>query len=236
MTMPPVAVLAGGLASRMLPLTQAVPKSLLLVAGEPFIFHQLRLLRRQGIGRVVLCIGHLGEQIHQQVGDGAALGLAVDYASDGATLLGTGGALRQALPLLGDRFWVLYGDSYLELELAPVLQCFEAAARPALMTVLRNDNLWGRSNAVYAAGLVSHYDKRAPLPAMHHIDYGLSLFRASAFANHPAGAAFDLASLQHDLAAAGALAGFEVTQRFHEVGSPAGLAALRAHLGGTDAG
>src|ERR1700693_3124601 len=112
----PVAILAGGLATRLRPVTEAIPKSLIEVAGEPFIAHQLRLLRREGIRRVVICVGHLGDMIRAFVDDGARFGLDVAYSFDGSMLLGTGGALRQALPLLEEPFYVLYGDSYLDID------------------------------------------------------------------------------------------------------------------------
>src|SRR5580658_3498417 len=116
----PVAILAGGLATRLRPLTDRVPKSLLKIAGRPFIFHQLELLKTQGVGRAVLCVGHLGEQIEAAVGDGRALDLEIEYSFDGSELLGTGGALKKALPLLGEEFFVLNGDSYLPCSLSQI--------------------------------------------------------------------------------------------------------------------
>jgi len=154
-----VAILAGGLATRLRPMTDRIPKSLLSIAGRPFIFHQLDLLRSQGVDRVVLCVGHLGDQIRAAVGDGRSLGLAIDYSFDGAELLGTGGALKQALPLLGDEFFVLNGDSYLPCSFAPIQSAYEAAQRPALMTVLRNDNRWDKSNVLIINGELIEYDK-----------------------------------------------------------------------------
>ena len=112
----PVAILAGGLATRLRPVTEDTPKALLDVAGKPFVVRQLEYLRQQGIVRVVLCVGYLGEQIRAVVGDGSALGLEVLYSWDGPQLLGTGGALRHALSALGEQFMVLYGDSYLPID------------------------------------------------------------------------------------------------------------------------
>src|SRR6266481_3446322 len=113
--MPPIAVIAGGLATRMGDRARTTPKSMLVVAGEPFIAHQLRLFRREGLERVVLCVAHLGDQIEDFVGDGAKFGLSVNYSPDGETLMGTGGAVKKALPLLGDEFFITYGDSYLDI-------------------------------------------------------------------------------------------------------------------------
>jgi NDP-sugar pyrophosphorylase family protein len=226
----PVAILAGGLASRMQPLTRSVPKALLQVAGRPFVLHQLELLRQQGIARVILCVGHLGAQIEARLGSEPLPGLHVEYSRDGSAPLGTGGALRQALPLLGPEFFVMYGDSYLQCSLAQVQCAFRAAGRPALMTVLRNEGRWGVSNARVEAGVLLEYDKRAPGVAMHHIDFGLSVCSASALADAPGGVPLDLGDVWQALARRGALAAYEVTGRFYEIGSPEGFRDTEAFL------
>jgi len=219
----PVAILAGGLATRMYPLTQRVPKSLLHIAGRPFILHQLELLRSQGLERVVLCIGNLGEQITTAVGDGRALGLKVDYSSDGPELLGTGGALKQALPLLEDAFFVLNGDSYLPCSFADTLSAYRRLQLPALMTVLRNDNRWDRSNVLFRDGELIEYDKKSRRPDMLHVDYGLSILSAKVFAQYGASKIIDLADICRKLSLTQQLAGLEVFERFYEIGSPQGL-------------
>jgi NDP-sugar pyrophosphorylase family protein len=226
----PIAILAGGLATRLRPITEKIPKSLVTVADEPFLAHQLRLLHSRGLRKVVLCVGYLGEMIQRDFGDGSAYAMELHYAFDGPTLLGTGGALRQALPLLGDEFFVLYGDSYLPIDYAAVLEAFHASGLPALMTVFRNEGAWDTSNVHFAEGRIIRYDKRERTPDMRHIDYGLNVFRASVFTDRPAGEPFDLADVQRDLVAKGALAGHEVFQRFYEAGSHSGLAELDAHL------
>ena len=227
--LPPVAILAGGLASRLGPIAARRPKSLVEVAGEPFIAHQLRQLAGEGVTKAVLCLGHFGDQIAAFVGDGGRFGLEVGYSFDGAAPLGTGGALRRALPQLGESFFVLYGDSFLPIAFAPVADAFRSAGRPALMTVLRNAGRWDRSNASFVQGLV-HYDKRAPRPEMEHIDYGLAVLNAAALDGWPEDRGFDLADVYHHLSLAGVLAGFEVFSRFYEIGSPAGLAETEAFL------
>lgn len=219
----PVAILAGGIATRMRPRTDSLPKALLPVAGEPFIAHQLARLRDQQITNVVLCVGHLGEQIRQFVGDGGRWQLHVSYSFDGPTLLGTGGALRRALPLLGDAFFVLYGDSYLRCDFASVARTFEESKRPGLMTVYRNDNALEPSNVRFEHGEVVQYDKQARSPVMRHVDYGLSVLSAAVVASYPEGERFDLSHIHQDLIAARQLAGFEVSERFFEIGSPEGL-------------
>ena len=226
----PVAILAGGLATRLRPLTDKIPKVLVTVAGKPFLVHQLELLRRQGITRVVLCLGHLGEMVREQFGDGSALGVRLDYSFDGPVLLGTGGALKQALPWLGEKFFVLYGDSYLPIEFPPVADCFERSGKLGLMTVYRNEGRYDTSNAVFADGEIKIYDKKMRLREMRHIDYGLSVFRAAALVESPAGVKFDLAELMQRLVARRQLAGFELLERFYEIGSPGGLAELETLL------
>ena len=131
----PVAILAGGLSTRLRPITENIPKALVDVAGKPFIARQLEYLRRQGITRVVLCLGHLGEQVEALVGDGAAFGLDVGYSWDGPRLLGTGGALKRALPLLGGQFFVFYGDSYLQIDFRAVERGFFASGKPGSSAV-----------------------------------------------------------------------------------------------------
>ncbi len=218
-----VAILAGGLATRLRPMTEAVPKSLLEVNGEPFAVHQLRLLKASGIRCVVLCVGHLGELIQRVIGDGVALGLQVDYSFDGPALLGTAGAIRNALPKLGDAFFVMYGDSYLPCDYAAIARKFESAGVLAMMTVLRNEGKWDTSNVEFEAGKILAYSKTNRTPRMRYIDYGLGVFRAEAFRDLPAGNACDLTELYADLLQRGQLAAFEVRERFYEIGSPAGL-------------
>ena len=219
----PVAILAGGIATRMRPHTDSLPKALLPVAGEPFIAHQLARLREQQITNVVLCVGHLGEQIREFVGDGNRWQIRVSYSFDRPTLLGTGGALRRALPLLGDAFFVLYGDSYLRCDFAAVAQTFATSNRAGLMTVYRNDNALEPSNVHFEHGEVVKYDKQSPSGFMRHIDYGLSVLSAQVLASYPEGERFDLSRVHQELITARQLAGFEVCERFFEIGSPAGL-------------
>lgn len=230
----PVAILAGGRATRLAPIAETIPKSLVDVAGKPFLARQLDYLRKQGISSVVLCVGHLGDQIKQAVGDGAAFGLHVRYSWDGPRGLGTGGALKQALPLLGGEFFVFYGDSYLPIDFRDVERDFRESGKPALMTVLRNSNQWDKSNVLFRDGLIIEYNKREPKPEMSHIDYGLGVLSASALADMPTSEAFDLADVYHDLSITARLAAHEVFERFYEVGSRHGLQEAIAFFQQTD--
>jgi NDP-sugar pyrophosphorylase family protein len=223
----PVAILAGGLATRLHPITETIPKSLVEIAGQPFVLHQLALLRGR---RVVLCLGHLGEQIEAVVGDGARHGVEAAYSYDGEELLGTGGALRKALPLLGDGFLVLYGDSYLRCDYADVERTFVASRKQALMAVFENRGQYDASNVTFRDGRILRYDKASGFPDMTHIDYGLGALRAAALAGYSAGARLDLTTVYRDLLARGELAAYEMHQRFFEIGSPAGLDETRRLL------
>jgi len=219
----PVAILAGGMATRLRPITETIPKSLVDVAGKPFILHQLDYLRRQGLTRVVLCLGYFGEQVEDVVGDGAACGLEVLYSWDGPRLLGTGGAIKQALPQLGQQFFVFYGDSYLPVDFQAVERDFLCSGKPALMTVLRNADRWDKSNVEFDNGKIVEYNKGSPRHEMDHIDYGLGVLSSAVLANMPPNEPFDLADVYNDLSLRGELAGHEVFERFYEIGSHKGL-------------
>jgi len=226
----PAALLAGGLASRLRPITVTMPKALVDVCGRPFIDHQLALLRRNGIRRVVLCLGHLGDQVERYLGDGAAHGIEIRYSHDGRPLLGTGGALRRAAPLLGEVFWVMYGDSYMDIDYRAVLAAFLRQDTLGLMTVLNNHHQWDRSNVVFRDGRLLQYDKRVQTPEMTHIDYGVALLRRPALERISPHRPSDLADLYSRLVAEGRMMGYEVRERFYEIGSPAGLQETRAYL------
>jgi NDP-sugar pyrophosphorylase family protein len=233
MRMPPIAVLAGGLATRMRPLTAQLPKALLEVAGEPFIAHQLRLFAREGIRDVKLLVGYCWEQIELFIGNGSRFGVNVDYIVDGPTLLGTGGAVRRAIDRLGPEFLVTYCDSWLDAPYTPVVEAFHASGRPALMCVFRNEDRWDTSNVHYENGIIRRYSKKFRLPEMRHIDWGLGMLKASLIAPRPMDQPWDLAELYEDLATCGRLAGYEMTRRFYEIGSFEGLAETNRLLSGS---
>jgi NDP-sugar pyrophosphorylase family protein len=228
----PVALLAGGLATRLGHAAATVPKAMVEVAGRPFIEHQLELLHRNGIRRVVLCLGHLGEQIEDHLGDGSRFAMELRYRHDGKAALGTGGAVRSALPELGDVFWVMYGDSYMDIDYSAVLEKFDQnAAALGLMTVIRNDDRWDRSNVIFRGGRLMRYDKKNRAPDMRYIDYGVQILRSEAaerlIANRPA----DVADLYRVLVSEGRMVGHEVNRRFYEIGTPGSLEETRRFLG-----
>ena len=218
-----IAILAGGLATRLRPITETIPKALVDVAGKPFIARQLSYLREQGISHVVLCVGYLGNMVREEVGSGERFGLKVSYSEDGPSLLGTGGALIKAIPLLGDQFFVLYGDSFLPLDFSTVQVAYEKSGQQSLMTILKNQNQWDKSNVLFVNGHLLEYNKRAPRKEMTYIDYGLGVISSSVLQQHPVGQPFDLADLYHDLSLKGQLSGLEVHERFYEIGSYSGL-------------
>jgi len=219
----PVVILAGGLATRLRPLTEAIPKALVEVAGHPFLWHQIQLLKRHGIRRVILSVGYLGDHIATLYGNGAMLGISIEYSFDGPKLLGTAGAIRKALPMLPEQFFVLYGDSYLTCDYHSVEHVFRDSGLPGLITVYRNEGMYDSSNVEYDGTRILRYDKQDSTPNMHHIEYGLSAFRRSVFAELPEGDTCDLASVFQQLLRRGHLAAFEVHERFYEIGSPNGL-------------
>ena len=226
-------ILAGGLGTRMRGRAGALPKALIPVLGRPFIAYQLEWLARQGVRRIVLSIGYRGDMIAAAVGDGSAFGVSVAYSNEDDALRGTGGAVRLAadLGLLEAGFFVLYGDSYLPLQYRPVADSFHRSGKLGLMTVYHNQGKYDTSNVVYRDGQIVVYDKKAKLPEMHHIDYGLSLFKASVFDAYPASQVFDLAEVMGNLVKQHQLAGYEVPERFYEMGSPSGLKELEELLG-----
>lgn len=226
----PVALLAGGMATRLRPITEKIPKLLVEVAGEPFFSHQIRLLKKQGLTRVVLCVGYLGEKIVELYGDGSKWGIEIEYSFDGPTLLGTGGALIRALPKLGDAFYVLYGDSYLPIDYLSVGQSFLDSGKQGLMTVFENHGRYDSSNVWFDEGRIKIYDKKIKVPAMHHIDYGLGLLRETAFDGWPTDRPVDLADVYQRLVEKNELAGYEIEDRFYEIGSHEGLSELNALL------
>ena len=223
----PVVILAGGLATRLRPITESIPKSLVDVAGEPFVCRQLRYLKSQGVTTIVMCIGYLGEMIIELVGNGQSFGLKVLYSLDGAKLLGTGGAIKRAVKEfpkeLDQAFFVLYGDSFLPIEFESVEQKFYASNKPALMTVMKNFNQWDKSNVLFDEMNLVEYNKFQPKAEMSHIDYGLSILKASVLNNYLLGESFDLALVFQELSVHEHLVGFEVFERFYEIGSHTGL-------------
>jgi NDP-sugar pyrophosphorylase family protein len=226
----PVAILAGGLATRLRPITTIIPKALIEVAGKPFIHHQLTYLKKQGVDRVVLCVGYLGNMIQEAVGDGSEFGLHITYYSDGPKLLGTGGALRNALPALEKNFFVLYGDSYLPVNFRTVQEAYELSKKPAQMTVLQNYNFWDKSNVMFKDGQLIEYNKEQAKPQMTYIDYGLTILNSQILEVYPLGEAFDISKVYNYLSLNGEIAGFEVFERFYEIGSHGGIAEAEAYL------
>ena len=219
----PVAILAGGRGTRLSPITDLLPKILAPVAGRPFVLRQLDYLRMQGIQRVVLCTGHRAEQIESVVGDGSICGLQVQYSIDGQKLLGTGGAIQKALPSLGHEFFVLYGDSFLPVNFSIVESTYRASNRPGLLTVYKNAGRWDSSNVIFKDQQIVEYNKFRPRTEMQYIDCGLSILSARIFDCDATDKSFDLATTYYKLSIKKHLAGYEMTNRFYEIGSPKGL-------------
>ncbi len=229
--LPTVCILAGGLGTRLGECVSDTPKPLLEVAGEPFLVHQLRLLARHGARAAVMCVGYRGEQIRSRIGE-ECCGIEIQYSFDAVPGHdGTLGAIRRAAPMLGERFLVLYGDTYLRIDYDAVAERWRQSGLPALMTVLRNEGQWDTSNSVFRDGLVVCHDKHSPTPEMHWIDYGLGGLTAGAL-DLVAEDEKDLSALYGELAENGALFGVAADVRFYEIGTPEALRETSAFLAG----
>ncbi len=226
----PIAVLCGGLGTRMRPATATVPKALVPVLGEPFIAHLLRLLAANGFPYAVLCVAHLGEMIQEFVGDGRRFGIDVRYSYDGPAPIGTAGAIAKARDMLGEQFFTIYGDAYLPCDYTAIGQAFERAGATGLMTINHNRDAGGPSNVWMAGDTLKDYRKDAEDPRYEYIDYGVEVFRAAAFDGVRENEVTDLGSVIRSLIAAKSLATFEVRDQFFEIGSPEGLVAATAYL------
>ncbi|MFZ0219839.1 MAG: sugar phosphate nucleotidyltransferase [Candidatus Aquirickettsiella sp.] len=217
----PMVILVGGLATRLGALSKTIPKSLILVNEEPFIAHQLRLLKNRGFEKIVLCIGYLGNLIQKYVKDGKQFGLSVTYSKDGEKLLGTAGAIRNALPLLEENFFILYGDSYLPIDYRNIQDFFQKQSKPALMTIFQNNNQGDTSNIEISDDQIIKYDKKNKTVNMTYIDYGLSLFKKNIFSTKDY--LNDLSDVFQRLVAQHQLTHYEIFHRFYEIGSINGV-------------
>ena len=229
----PVAILAGGLATRLRPITETVPKALIEINGAPFVDWQLKLLSKKGVDKVIFCVAYKSEMIQEYVGDGNKYGIDIEYSEDGDIQLGTGGAIRKALDLLGEEFMVLYGDSYLPIDYKLVEAAFYNSEKLALMTVYKNAAAFDTSNVIFQNGQLQMYRKGKPSVEMTHIDYGLSLFRRSVFEKYGEGAKVDLSDICSELSSRSDLEGFEVNERFYEIGSHQGIEDFEQYIGRT---
>lgn len=225
-----VAILAGGFATRLRPLTETIPKSMIEVCGQPFVHWQMKQLAKAGVNEIVFCVAYKSEAIVDFIGDGSSYGLRVRYSYDGPNQLGTGGAIVNALPLLGRKFLVLYGDSYLPIDYSKIVKCYLDSKKPALMTVYANHGKFDESNVDFSGGVLRRYQKGLNSPEMTHIDYGLSCFDKSVFSQFSSTSSLDLAEVCTRLASQNLLAGYEVVERFYEIGSHKGILDFTAYL------
>ena len=225
-----VVILAGGQATRLRPLTDEVPKSLLDIVGRPFLEYQLEFLNRGGAKDIVLCVGYLGEQIEGHCGDGRKLGVNLKYSYEKERLLGTAGALKNAEQLLQDPFFVMYGDSYLFLDFAAVMSYFDKVNKLGLMVVYKNYDRYDGSNVVIEGNLVKQYSKKDRAEGMVYIDYGASILRKQALELVPQNQVYSLEGLFDQLIEQKELLAYEVDKRFYQIGSPEGLEEFRRYI------
>jgi NDP-sugar pyrophosphorylase family protein len=226
----PVAILAGGLATRLFPLTETVPKSMIEICGYPFAHLQTKLLAKAGVSEIVYCVSYKSEMIEGYLGDGSEYGIKIRYSHDGPKQLGTGGAIIKALPYLGNKFMVLYGDSYLPIDYSVIEKEYADCGKPALMTVYANSGRFDVSNVDFTGGSLNGYQKGLAVQEMTHIDYGLSCFDSSVFSNYPLDLTLDLAQICTDLVSDKQMAGYEVFERFYEIGSYQGIVDFTAYI------
>lgn len=216
-------ILAGGLGTRLWPITRTLPKAMVPVCGRPFLEYSLECLSNGGVDDVVICLGHLGHLIEQQLGDGRRFGIQIRYGYERERLLGTAGAVKNVEAMLRDVFFVVNGDTYPMVDFPQVMQHFQSDDRLGLMVVFKNDNRWDRSNVILDGSFVRVYDKQQALPGMVCIDFGVSVLRREAFSHIPVGARADMSAVYHTLIKQRQLLAYETDQRFYEIGSPEGL-------------
>lgn len=223
-------LLAGGLATRLRPVTETIPKSLIDINGKPFIDYQISLLKRKGIKKLIICTGYLGEKIESHLKNHKGTGLEIDFSYDGDELIGTGGAVQKAIKKTEGLFWVMYGDSYLDTNFEIISNYFESNRNKGLMTVFKNLDKWDSSNVEFEKGRIIKYDKIHKTKDMKYIDYGLSIFRKEAFERFIKSKKFDLTEVYKELLFENELLGFEVKERFYEVGSFSGIEEFKSYI------
>lgn len=221
-----VVVLMGGLGTRLQERTKDCPKPLVKIGEKPFFEYQLEIMRQMGFRKFVFCVEYRAEQIEMYFGNGGRFGVQIQYSYDGEKMLGTGGAIRKALPFLEENFLLIYGDSFMDINYFEAIVRYQqgvCAGKKALMTVMRNKNRFDKSNVIFRNGEIVLYDKKTRQNNMEHIDYGVNIFQKSLFEAYSENEIFDLSDLQNELSKQGVLAGCEVTRRFYEIGTLASL-------------
>ena len=222
-------ILAGGLATRLYPVTKTIPKSLIDINGSPFIDHQIKLLEKNRIKKILICAGYLGEMIQDHLKKNKP-DIEISFSFDGEKLLGTGGAIRKAIRILDNEFFVIYGDSYLPVSFQDVAQFFEISGKKSLMTVVKNEDMWDKSNVIFEKSRIIRYDKKDKSPEMKYIDYGLGIFKKKVFDEIPEDQVTDLADIYKDMLKKNELAGYKIKSRFYEIGSFHGIEELKEYL------
>lgn len=230
MNLYPVLILAGGLGTRLGKLSKNTPKSLMNINGKPFIDYQLKYLKLQGVNEVVICTGYLGEQIKNYVGNGIKFNLQISYSEDGPKKLGTGGAILKALRLLPDFFFVMYGDSFLQINVRKIQEFFVNNSCLVLMSIIKNDNKWDRSNVALKENNIIFYNKVKTSKKMHYIDYGISLISKKSFFKYDFDDAFDLSEFYSLLSIDSLIHGYIIKKRFYEIGSVKGISETEEFL------
>ena len=229
----PIVILAGGLATRLRPITEKIPKSLIEINGLPFVYHQLELLEKKGFKNIHFCLGFLGEQVEKAVKESEYFKrINISFSYDGNTLLGTGGTIRKIINQLPEYFFITYGDSYLDIDFYDIQEIFELKKQrfTSLMTVYENSNLFDKSNVVFENGSIELYSKSKKDSKMAYIDYGVGILSNKSMDFYDKNIIFDLGELYENLSLKKELYGYEVFQRFYEIGSLQGIEDLSNYL------
>lgn len=228
----PITILAGGLATRLRPVTEKIPKSMVLINDQPFVFHQLQLLKEKRIEKVHFCLGYLGEMVEEYVRLHFKDAFELSFSYDGNPLLGTGGAVVNAFRFLPETFFITYGDSYLDVDYLAINNVYLAENQDdyGLMTVYNNAGKWDSSNVIFKNNILEYYSKKNKIESMNYIDFGIGILAKQHFKNRMLGENFDLSEIYEKLSLEQKLIGFEVFNRFYEVGSFSGIEDLSNYL------
>ncbi len=217
-----IAILCGGLATRLAPLSTHTPKSMIKIHGKPFLEYQINTLKKNKITNIVLCVGHLADQIIDYFGNGKKFNVHITYSHDGKTPLGPAGALKKAADKLENIFFTLYGDSYVFLNFQKIYNHFSTTKNLAMMTVFQNHDKYDTSNIVVKNNKVIKYNKNKT-PDMTYIDYGVSIFRKQTLHLIPHNTFFTTKDLYTKLVEKNELQAYPVTKRFYHIGTPEAL-------------
>jgi len=217
-----IVIIAGGLATRLQPITETIPKSMVLLKGKPFFEYQIELCKKNGVREIIFCGGHLWEQVNNYFGNGEKFGVKIIYSIENEKL-DTGGAVKNAFEHLDDEFFVMYGDSYLTLDWQKAYKFLKKSGAKGLMTTYENNWHPEPSNVlVGGGGYIKEYNKEKPGKEMRFIEYGINIFPKDIIKKIP-GKSFPISRYFDFLIKRGQLVSYPSKDRFFEVGCFEGI-------------